>query len=94
VRRHLIREPALRLPDVCRALKLGRHAVEAAFQNELSTFREEPNKIRIFCAKRALATSRPLKAIAAELGYGSPRSFSRFVADKIGKRPSDVRKGK
>jgi len=92
VRKLLIKEPALQLPDVCRALRVGRHAVEAAYREKRSTFRLERSKIRMLCAKRALATSRPLKAVAADLGFGSPRSFSRFVANKIGKRPSDVRK--
>jgi AraC-like DNA-binding protein len=90
VRKLLTNDLALQLPDVCQVLKLRRHVIEAAFRETGSTFRQERSDVRMLYAKRALATSRPLKAVAADLGYGSPRSFSRFVANKIGKRPSDL----
>jgi AraC-like DNA-binding protein len=92
VMRVLLQSPASSLAEVARLSDIDRHSIENAFRLSGISFRDVRAEIRMRYLGRALRSSRPLKAIAAELGYSSLRSLNRFAAPKLGQNVAAFRK--
>src|SRR5207247_10739805 len=93
--RRLTADPCLRLKQLAHELGIERHTIEDIVQEMKSmTFRRYQKgkllqKTRIIIGKKPNSSG---KEIAAELGYQSSKSFSRFVKRATGRTLSEIRR--
>jgi AraC-like DNA-binding protein len=93
VRTLLVRDPALDATAVADALGIGPDGLRRRLRGEGRGLTEIREDVRRDMALRALlGGNRSVEAIAAELGYAEPRSFTRAFRAWTGQSPSDYRK--
>jgi AraC-like DNA-binding protein len=92
----LRKAPLTPLQEIARLLAIERHTIEKAVRTSTGKpFRAFRNEIAFQIARDQLQShpSRSIKEISYELGYGSPRAFSRFVKCFCGHAPNELRGG-
>lgn len=81
------------LEALAREAGMSRSAFAAAFRDTLGTTPGQYLQAwRVGLAQQALRRGRPLKAIAAEIGYGSEAALSRAFKAQTGRAPREWRK--
>lgn len=92
--RSLEEAPLTSLGYLSQKLKIERHTIEKSVRRETGCSFRELKKQFAFAAALDRLRSRPtlsIKEISYELGYCSPRSFSRFVRSFSGRTPRELR---
>lgn len=93
VRGLLVRDPALTGPQVAATLGLPPETLRKRLRREASSLSAIREDLRRDAAIRALSRgNRSVEAIAADLGYAEPRSFTRAFRAWTGMSPSDFRR--
>jgi AraC-like DNA-binding protein len=78
--------------DVARTLDVSVRTLQRRFSKHGLLFSELVDQVRVETAKTLLQDSAlPIRAVAAELGYGEPTHFSRAFKRITGNSPSDYR---
>ncbi|MBV9842621.1 MAG: AraC family transcriptional regulator ligand-binding domain-containing protein [Sphingomonadaceae bacterium] len=94
VRRILTATPGLTLAELAAGLSISPDTVRRTLRGEGTGWVAIREDVRRAAAIRALADSgRSVEAIAADLGYAEPRSFTRAFRSWTGKSPSAYRRG-
>jgi two-component system response regulator YesN len=86
--------PRASLAHISGELQVERHTIERAVKDQKGkSFREYQQDILLVTSLRFLSSgpNRSIKEIAYSLGYQSPRSFCRFIKDKTGHTPTQLR---
>jgi AraC-like DNA-binding protein len=96
VQRHL-RDPALSVDAIARALNCSRRHLYNAFSGEGESIAAYIQRQRLEACVRDLQQAgphaRPITDIALSWGFGNPSHFSRVFRDHTGKSPSEFRGG-
>jgi AraC-like DNA-binding protein len=94
VQQHL-RDPALSVDAIARALNCSRRHLYNAFAGEGESIAGYIQRLRLQACIRDLqhgdAHARPITDIALSWGFGNPSHFSRVFRDHTGKSPSEFR---
>jgi AraC-like DNA-binding protein len=94
VRPQLHSAPNMHLDELSRRLQVDRHTIKKAVKLATGkTFRELRKGILLEQAIKQLRSDpiRSIKQVAYDLGYGSQRSFCRFVRAVAGCSPKELR---
>lgn len=96
VQQHL-RDPALSVDAIARALNCSRRHLYNAFGGEGESIAGYIQRLRLEACVRDLQQAgphaRPITDIALSWGFGNPSHFSRVFRDHMGKSPSEFRSG-
>jgi AraC-like DNA-binding protein len=93
VHQHL-RDPALSVDGIARALNCSRRHLYNAFSGEGESIAAFIQRLRLqACIRDLQGGSRPITDIALSWGFGNPSHFSRVFRDHTGKSPSEFRGG-
>jgi len=96
VQQHL-RDPALNIDAIARALNCSRRHLYNAFGGEGESIAAYIQRLRLEACVRDLQQAgphaRPITDIALSWGFGNPSHFSRVFRDHTGKSPSEFRGG-
>ena len=94
VQQHL-RDPALSVDAIARALNCSRRHLYNAFAGDGESIAAYIQRLRLQACVRDLqqggAHARPITDIALSWGFGNPSHFSRVFRDHMGKSPSEFR---
>lgn len=93
VQNHL-RDPALSVDGIARALNCSRRHLYNAFAGEGESIAGYIQRLRLEACIRELqagAQARPITDIALSWGFGNPSHFSRVFRDRTGMSPSEFR---
>ncbi|MES2635458.1 MAG: helix-turn-helix domain-containing protein [Pseudomonadota bacterium] len=92
-----LRDPALSVDSIARALNCSRRHLYNAFAGEGESIAVYIQRLRLQACIRDLQEgaqpSRPITDIAMSWGFGNPSHFSRLFRDHTGKSPSEFRRG-
>ncbi|HSI52315.1 MAG TPA: helix-turn-helix domain-containing protein [Ramlibacter sp.] len=95
VHQHL-RDPALNVDSIARALNCSRRHLYNAFAGEGESIAAHIQRLRLQACIRDLehgaTAARPITDIAMSWGFGNPSHFSRLFRDHTGKSPSEFRR--
>jgi AraC-like DNA-binding protein len=94
IARRIQTSPMTSLEDIAKDLQINRHTLLKAVKLATGkTFREFKSSFRIEEISKRISTSpeSSLKEISFLVGYGSQRSLSRFVRERVGKSPKMLR---
>ena len=94
--RRLTADPCLRLKQPARDLGVERHTIEDIVREIKSTTFRRYQKGKLLQKTRVIIRKKPNssgKEIAAELGYRSSKSFSRFIKRATGWSMTEIRRG-
>ncbi len=85
--------PNTRLSEISRRLRVGRHTLERVVQDlQGCSFTEYRHCLLVATAAELLSNSElSVKGMAFSLDYQNASSFSRFVRNKTGNRPTEIR---
>ncbi|MBI5278895.1 MAG: helix-turn-helix domain-containing protein [Burkholderiales bacterium] len=90
-----LRDPALSVDGIARALNCSRRHLYNAFTGEGESIAAYIQRLRLEACIRDLqdaAHARPITDIALSWGFGNPSHFSRVFRDHTGKSPSEFRR--
>jgi len=94
VQQHL-RDPALSVDAIARALNCSRRHLYNAFAGDGESIAAYIQRLRLQACVRDLQQggphARPITDIALSWGFGNPSHFSRVFRDHMGKSPSEFR---